>query len=157
MGDEIDESARAKIRIPLRGSALESGYESESVWADRLGNHLYRVWNVPALAYNVEMTAVVECDEVPGDLPKLIRVVETGSCHGVRLYFSEAAPDEAVQAVLDLVGSRKPVTAKCGQRLWTAGFRSVEDYEWLGRALKEHIEAGTVRLDSVFQPSEPAW
>lgn len=157
MGDEVDKSVRAKIRIPLRGSSLKSGYESESVWAERLGDRLYRVWNVPAFAYNVEMTAVVECDEVPGEPPTLVRVVEPGTCYGVRLYFAEVAREETMRAVLDLVASRRPVMAKCSERVWTVGFRTVDDYKWLGPALQEHLRAGTVTLDSVLQPDEPAW
>jgi hypothetical protein len=127
------------------------------VWAENLGAGRYRVWNVPALAYNIEMTSIVECAEAPGALPEVLRVIEPGSCFGVRLYFADDASAEQIQSVLDIVSARRPVMAKCSGRLWTAGFRTVADYEWVGSALVSQVQAGIVEIESVWQSDEPAW
>lgn len=157
LSEEKAEGAQVKIRIPLRGSASSSGYESESVWAEPLGDGRYKVWNVPAFAYNVDMTDVVACTEVRGELPVMLRVVERGTCFGVRLYFSETATDGVIAEVLETVSARRPVVAKCSKRLWTVGFRSAGDHDWLGSALRDQLQAGLLELDSVYQDDEPSW
>ena len=148
---------QTKIRIPLRGAALDSGYESESVWAESLGGGLYKVWNVPAFSYNVEMTDIVECSEASDDLPLLARVVGRGTCYGVRLYFAETASDDAMAEVLVTVSARRPVIMKCRKRLWTLGFRSFEDYQWLGSAVESYLVSGLISLGSVGPPDVPGW
>src|SRR5262245_5110416 len=102
MSDPIE--GQVKIRIPLLGSARESGFESETVWAEPLGGNRYRIWNLPVFAYNLDMRSVVECTAAGDDdeLPVVIRVVEPGDCYVIRLYFRSDASDADVQAVLDV-------------------------------------------------------
>ena len=145
-----------KIEVPLTGSARESGYQSESVWAEPLGDNKFRIWNLPAFAYNLNMRAVVECAlAVGGGLPVAVRVVEQGDVHVVRVFFADSASAEQIRGVLDLLGSRNALFEKYGERLWAVGLRSVVDYEWLGEALQPHVDAGLLGFESGYQPDEP--
>jgi Domain of unknown function (DUF4265) len=145
-----------KVQIPLRGSARESGFETESVWAEPLGADRYRIWSVPVFAYNIDLRAVVEVAPDPeGGPPVVTRVVEEGDCPTVRLYFSAQASDEDIQAVLDLLSSRDALFEKYNRRLWAVGLRTDDDYDWIGAALEPFVERGVVELESGFQPEEP--
>jgi hypothetical protein len=147
---------QVKIRVPLLGTARQSGFESESVWAEPLGDNRYRIWNLPVFAYNLEMRAVVECAQDPdGGQPVAIRVVEQGDCYVVRLYFRDAASDAQIQEVLDVLSSRRALFEKHSRRLWAIGLRSLQDYEWVGPALQRFVDADVLTLDSAFQPNEP--
>ena len=80
-----------KVRVRLLGSALQSGYESETLWAEFLGTNRYRIWNLPVFVYNLNMRAIVECEPDPaGGLPIVTRVIEQGDCFTIRLYFGPA-------------------------------------------------------------------
>jgi Domain of unknown function (DUF4265) len=140
-----------KIELPLLGAARESGYESESLWAEPLGGNLYRVWNLPVFAYNVDMRAVVECREPPeGGLPVVTRVVEPGDCFVIRLFFSEAATEEQIQTVLDVLSARRALFEKANLRHWAVGLRTAADFDWVGPALEPHVQSGIVSFESAF-------
>ena len=145
-----------KIRIPLVGSARDSGFESETVWAEPLGANRYRVWNLPVFAYNIDMRAIVECTSAEEDgFPVVVRVVEPGDCYVVRLYFAKDATAGDIDAVLGVLSSRQAVFEKYEHNLWAVGLRSVGDYKWIGGALKDYIDRGLLTIESGYQPNEP--
>jgi hypothetical protein len=144
---------QVKIRVPLVGIARESGFESESLWAEPLGDNLYRVWNLPVFVYNLDMRAVVECKPDPdGGQPVAIRVVEPGDCYVIRLYFHDGATDAHIQEILDVLSSRRALFEKYNRRLWAVGLRTIPDYEWVRPALKRFVDADLVTVESAFQP-----
>jgi len=156
MSLEKPNTGLVKIQVPLLGSARESGFESESVWAEPLGGRLYRIWNLPVFAYNLDMRAVVECESDPkGGLPIATRVVEPGDCYVVRLYFDVNATEEQINQVLALLSERRALFEKYSDRLWAVGLRSLDDYEWVGPALASFTEDGLVTLESGLQSDEP--
>jgi len=145
-----------KIEVPLLGAARESGFESETLWAEPLGAGRYRVWNLPVYAYNLDMRAVVECREIPGGgLPVVTRVVEPGDCFVIRLFFSEAATEQQIQGVLNILSSRKALFEKASLRHWAVGLRTMPDFDWVGPALEQFVKDGIVSLESAFQPDQP--
>src|SRR5687767_6411988 len=108
-----------KILVRLEGSALDSGFESETLWAEALGGNRYRVWNIPVFAYNLDLRAIVECRPDPdGGMPIATRVVEPGDCFVVRIYFHSTATEEKMQEVLDLLSERDAVFEKFKHHLW---------------------------------------
>jgi hypothetical protein len=148
---------QVKVRVQLLGSALESGYETETLWAEPLGGNQYRIWNLPVFVYNLDMRAIVECEPDPeGGLPIVTRVVEPGDCFTVRLYFSTQASDEQIQEVLDLLSERHALFEKYSRELWAVGLRTAEDYEWLGLSLAPFVRDAILEFESSFQPNEPA-
>ena len=145
-----------KVRVHLLGSALESGYESETLWAEDLGEQRYRIWNLPVYAYNIGMRDIVECAPDPeGGLPVVTRVLEQGDCFTVRLYFSAAASDSEIESVLGLLSERRVLFEKSDRLLWAIGLRSREDYDWIGTGLEPFISSGSVALESAYQVAEP--
>ena len=145
-----------KIRIPLLGAALESGATSELVWAEPLGGNRYRVWNIPAFAYNLDLRAIVECVADPsGEPPVAVRVVEPGDCHVVRLLFQPSATDAQIEGVLELLASRRAIVEKFKRTRWGVGLRSREDYEWFGDALLRFVKEGILGFESGLQRDQP--
>jgi len=145
-----------KIRVPLLGTARQSGFESETLWAEPLGGNRYRIWNLPVFAYNLDMRAIVECREDPeGGMPIVARILEPGDCYVLRLFFMESATDAEIQAVLDLLGTRRALVEKYDRHLWAVGLRTREDYFWAGPALKPFINAKVLTFESGLQDDEP--
>ncbi len=145
-----------KVRVRLLGSALESGYESETLWAEDLGKQRYRIWNLPVYAYNIGMRDIVECAPTPdGGLPVVSRVLEQGDCFTVRLYFNATASDSEIQAVLDLLSERRALFEKSSRLLWAVGLRTREDYDWISASLQPFVSSATVAVESAYQVEEP--
>lgn len=146
-----------KVRVRLVGSASESGFESETLWAEPLGANRYHIWNLPVFVYNLEMRAIVECEPDPdGGLPIVTRVIEPGDCFTIRIYFTRAASDEQIQLILDLVSERRALLEKHSRELWAVGFRTPQDYEWVGPALEPFVRDGILNFESAYQIDEPA-
>jgi hypothetical protein len=147
---------QVKVKVPLLGRARESGFESETLWAEPLGDNRYRIWNLPVFAYNLDMRAVVECrDDPEGGMPIVTKVLEAGDCYVVRLFFEQSATESQIQSVLDLLQSRRALLEKYNARIWAAGLRTREDYEWVGPALTPFVEANVLRFESARQRGEP--
>lgn len=145
-----------KICVQLVGKARDSGYESESLWAEPLGSNRYKVWNLPVFVYNLDMRAVVECRPDPdGGLPIVTRVIEPGDCFVVRIYFEPAARDEQIQEVLDLLSTRDAIFEKCNRNLWAVGLRTLEDFDWVGPALQPFVDSNILVFESAYQTDEP--
>jgi len=145
-----------KVRVRLLGSALQSGYDSETLWAEPLGTNRYRIWNLPVFAYNLDLRDIVECEpDAEGGLPIVTRVVEKGDCFTIRLFFTESATDEQIQGVLDLLSERRAMFEKYSTHLWAVGLRSLQDYEWVGLALDPFVTDGILTFESSLQPDEP--
>lgn len=146
-----------KVRVKLLGSALDSGYETETLWAEPLEGNTYRIWNLPVFAYNLEMRAIVECEPDPeGGLPIVTRVLEQGDCFTIRLYFSREATDDQIEEVLDFLSERRAIFEKGSREIWAVGFRTAEDYEWVGPALAPFVTNGILVFESALQSDEPA-
>lgn len=146
-----------RVRVLLSGSALDSGFDSETLWAEPMGGSRYRIWNLPVFVYNLDMRAIVECrDDPDGGLPIVVRVIEPGDCYVIRLYFSEVADQAAIQAVLDVLTTRRALFEKYNERIWAVGLRTLDDYAWVGGALRPFVEANILRFESARQSAEPA-
>jgi len=147
---------QVKVRVPLLGSARDSGFDSETLWAEPLGGNRYRIWNLPVFAYNLDMRAVVECrDDPDGGYPIVTRIVEPGDCFVVRLYFAASAKETDIQAVLDVLRTRRALFEKYNQRLWVVGLRTRADLAWVGTALRAFVEAHILEFESGLQRNEP--
>jgi hypothetical protein len=136
--------------------ARKSGFESETLWAEPLGGNRYRIWNLPVFAYNLDMRAVVECRDDPnGGMPIVTRVVEPGDCYVIRLFFSNGATEAEIQAVLDLLQTRRVLFEKYDAHVWAVGLRTRDDYVWVGPALKPFVDANVLTFETGFQDDEP--
>jgi len=150
------EQSQVKIRIPLLGAARETGSTSELLWAEPLGGDRYLIWNIPALAYNVQLRDVVECEpDADGGPPVAVRVLERGDCYVIRLFFQHTATDAQIETVLDVLAARRAVLEKFRRQFWGVGLRSLEDYKWAGAALQPFVDNGILRFESAFQADEP--
>jgi hypothetical protein len=70
---------------------------TETLWAESLGNRLYRLDNAPWFAFGCAQGDVVRCEERPGDFPRFIEVVEPGGSRTVRVFVPEAPQRDAVK------------------------------------------------------------
>ncbi len=76
-----------KVRVRLPGSALESGYEFESLWAEPLGGGATGSGTFRSSPTTSTCATVERAPDPEGGLPIVTRVVEQGDCFTTRLYF----------------------------------------------------------------------
>jgi hypothetical protein len=77
---------------PLRKILFEA--DSESLWAVGLGNHLYRIDNIPFLTGLVSYNDVVVAEELEDSPPGFLRFVKVHSRGGHSTFRVRVSPDE---------------------------------------------------------------
>ena len=153
-----DDEGLVKVTIPLRGDALESGFRTETVWAEPLGDDRYMIWNVPLFAYNIEMRDVVRCRPNPdGDHPVVSAVETRGDCFGMRVYFDLSATDADIEQIVALFKARRAVVGQFDRTLWSFGLRWLDDYEAMGPVLEPWVDDGVLEFESILQDDQPAY
>jgi|SRR5579884_3100659 len=86
----MEERRKAKIVFPL-----DEG-PAETMWADHLGNALYKIDNIPWFAYGVSLDDVISVRYVEGDpRPYFDHVVVPSGKVTYRVTFTESLPREA--------------------------------------------------------------
>ncbi|HEX2916485.1 MAG TPA: DUF4265 domain-containing protein [Chloroflexia bacterium] len=90
-----------KIRFTFEGEpdVITSG---EQVWAESLGNNLYRLLNIPIRAIGYAEKDVVRCEERHG-MPQVRELVEDSGNGTIRLYFTDLDSSEAAWLIKELV------------------------------------------------------
>jgi len=98
-----DGLTKIAIGLPPKAPTKE-----ESLWAYELGDHLYRLDNTPWYAMGCSLGDVVECEDRPGQLPRLVKVVQPSGNRTVRVFVPEgpsrAEVKEGVFALLQSKG-----------------------------------------------------
>jgi hypothetical protein len=145
----------ARILIPLPESARVGTFTSETVWADDLGGGLFKVWNVPALAYNINIADIVRCRVTAGELPEVISVVERSGSKTLRLFFAEQCAQAQIEHILELALAPHPVRERIGARAWSLGFRNPADYELVLERLLPLASPTVFEIETGAQPDEP--
>ncbi len=83
----MSEENLTKIHIGLPNSEDTGG---ESMWAEVLGNDLYRVRNVPFYAYGLNFNDIVYAKAESDDLkPSVLKLHETGGHKTLRVIFTD--------------------------------------------------------------------
>ena len=81
---------------------LQEDENIETLWADPVGPHLYRLDNCPFWAYGVSWRDIVEARPDPDGMLRMVRVVEKAGHRTVRVIFDPGVDeDPPAQSVLD--------------------------------------------------------
>lgn len=153
MEHENPNSGQVKIVIELPEEAQVGSFTRETLWAKPEGGELYRVFNVPFLAYNIHIGDLVRC--APEDPPRVEAVVDRSGAQTFRVYFSETASSDQVNETLHMLLSRRGILEKANDRVYAVGMRSVADYEWAGPQLEQLQDGGVLEFESGFQEDMP--
>lgn len=65
--------------------------QEETLWAQRLGEQLYRLDNTPWYAMGCALDDVICCEENPGQLPLFVKVVRPSGNRTLRVFVPETA------------------------------------------------------------------
>jgi hypothetical protein len=87
-----------KIRIRLTPAA--GSMDTELVWAEGLEPDVYQVWNVPFLAYNVNIADVVRCSVGEDGVPQVQAILRRSGSQTLRLYFAPDVADAKIERLL---------------------------------------------------------
>jgi hypothetical protein len=87
----VDEETLTKIHIDLPDHWAVGG---EAIWAHPLGEHRFRIDNVPFYAYDLNYGDVVEAIATAADRkPSVVRVLERSGHRTLRIVFEEEVPE----------------------------------------------------------------
>jgi hypothetical protein len=142
-----------KIRIPLAPAA--GSMDTELVWAEGLEPDVYQVWNVPFLAYNVNIADVVRCSVGEDGVPEVQAILRRSGSQTLRLYFAPDVADAEIERLLALVTESAGVVEKGERTFWAVGLRSLTSLERFAAGLADAQARGALRLDDGYQPALP--
>lgn len=90
--EQIDPTSEPLTKVAIQLD--QSTYEVETLWAEPVGGDLYRLRNVPFLAYGYSEQDLVRADEVDGRL--VVRgVAKRGGHSTYRIFLPALTDDEA--------------------------------------------------------------
>ncbi len=91
---------RTKIRFDLHGDPVAG----ETVWADNLGDNLYRLQNIPFHAFGFALGDVVRCEKRK-DWEEVVGIHQDSGNLTIRIYFASASVGTQSQQVMDELAS----------------------------------------------------
>ena len=95
----MNEEGLVKVRIGLPNHWAIGG---EAMWAEPLGNDLYRLENVPFFAYDLNLHDVVRATpDAEGQIPEIREVVERSGRRTFRIYFEDHIEADQRKEILD--------------------------------------------------------
>lgn len=74
--------------------------QEETLWAERLGEQLYRLDNTPWYAKGCALDDIIKCEERPGQLPVFVKVVRPSGNRTVRVFVPDTVERSATKAEL---------------------------------------------------------
>lgn len=109
----------------------------ETLWAAPLGDNLYRIENIPFIAYGISLDDVVSVTE-SGDRPTFHEVVRTGGHRTFRVLAVPTTPEEVVADRL-----RRLERLGCGLEQATPRYWAIDVPESVsGTAVVDQLEDG---------------
>ncbi|AHM59309.1 hypothetical protein D770_05210 [Flammeovirgaceae bacterium 311] len=88
-----------KIHIDLPNHWAIGG---ESMWAEPLGNDLYKIENVPFYAYGLNYQDIVRATPEPDEqIPEIRELIESGGHRTFRILFKKEVDKEQQEKILD--------------------------------------------------------
>lgn len=108
-----DDGSLTRIVVDLPADAPT---REETLWAERLGDQLYRLDNTPWYAKGCALDDLIQCDEPPGELPRFRKVVRPSGNRTVRVFIPDT-PDRAAMKteILDLLSELGGLTEEFGE------------------------------------------
>jgi hypothetical protein len=153
--DERPAERLVKVRVDLAAGArpgpppTEGGPAAESLWAEPLGGDLYRLRNVPALAFDLHFHDVVRAVAArPGELPTIVARVSPSGHRTLRVLFAEQATDEDVRRVLRDLNEARAFYEHAVGRLYAVDVEPEGDYSAVCAYLRGLEQRGVLSYET---------
>ncbi|HEY9747499.1 MAG TPA: DUF4265 domain-containing protein [Allocoleopsis sp.] len=83
-----------KIRIETPDQEDINTLNKEVLWAEPLGEQLYRLDNVPFYAFSLNVHDVVRCEQLEGDIPVFAELIKPSGYGTLRVIFCDETSEE---------------------------------------------------------------
>ena len=134
-----------KIRYVIPEGNDYAGLE-EILDAHSLGDHLYKLQNIPFYAEHLNFEDIVYCDESDDSFPVIKSLVRESGNRTLRVAFTDEAPDKnCVDIIWELV-KRKILYEIATYKGYMFNIGPKNDYEWALNFLKKKEEEGLLWL-----------
>ena len=142
----VDEEGFEKIRIDLPNHWAIGG---ESMWAEPLGNDLYKIQNVPFYAYGLNFHDIVRATADSDELkPEIRELVEPSGHRTFRLFFKKGIKREQQEEILDSF-QELHVSYERADKIYVAlDMKPVGDYQSVFDKLEEYEKQGILGFET---------
>jgi hypothetical protein len=140
------DSALTKVHIDL---PLHWRAKGESLWAEDLGNDLFRIRNVPFLAYGLNFADVVRATPDAPDLkPEVREVVERSGHRTLRVFFEDSYAAEGRADLLKELNRHKAYFERATATDFAVDIEPDGSYENVYDQLMEWEKAGFLHFET---------
>ena len=142
----MNEEGLEKIHIDLPNHWATGG---ESMWAEPLGNDLYKIENVPFYAYGLNYQDVVRATSDSDDLKPEIRELIKSSGHKTfRLFFDKGIKKEQQEEILDSFIARKVSYERANSIFVALDMEPEGDYQSVFDMLEEYEKQDIIGFET---------
>lgn len=136
---------KLKVRVDLPEHPVVKG---ESLWAESIGNALYKIKNIPIFSYGINYLDVVEASKsADGSTLEVRKVVERSGHHTVRIKFlGDNAEDQNFQKLLSIKGDGIG-SEKWDSNLYALNVTPSRDYEEFIDLLEQFEKDGVLDFE----------
>lgn len=152
-----DPPEHSLVKIQAEIAGLE-GLDGEPLWAEPLGDDLYRIESLPFYAYDVHVRDVVRAvPRAPDDeLPMVVGVVERSGYKTLRVMFDIELPPDEVQHLLGALTARNVEYEHAQGYFYALNVPPDADYEGVCRMLWSLENAGRLNYETGTIAPEPS-
>lgn len=141
-----EEERLVKLHIDLPNHWATGG---ESLWAESLGNNLYKIDNVPFYAYGLNYQDIVRATADSEELKPEIKELVTASGHRtIRLYFNSDINKTNQEAILDSMTNLGVSYERANQVYIALDLETNGDYDYVLDKLDEFEEQGILEYET---------
>ena len=151
--EQTNKEVRVCVRLTERARAV-SEYETERLWADAVGDGLYKLTNVPFLAYNLNIGDIVRCTRGSDEELVVDEVVERSGTGTLRLFFAKEASDEEIESVLAVFEGIPAKIEKGRREHWAVATKTAENLKIAVERLRQ-LSSPRFDFETGYDPNEP--
>ena len=148
---------RPLVKIQAEIAGLE-GLDGEQLWAEPLGDDLYRIESLPFYAYDVHFRDIIRAvQRAPDDeLLTVVEVVRPSGYKTLRVMFDMELPHEEVEHLLGALTARKVEYEHSEGYFYALNVPPDADYEGVCRMLWSLENAGSLNYETGTVAPEPS-
>ena len=145
MADDHQAPNLVKIRYVIPKGKKHAG-QGENLWAYSVGDHLYKLQNIPFFAEHLNVADIVFCDESDDSLPVINRLIKWSGNRTLRVAFTDESPDDKCVDIIWELTKQNISYEVAAYKGYVFNVKPENDYDWARNFLLEKEREGLLWL-----------